>query len=260
MTAAGHSVYVYGVVPAAECGSISLTGVEGAEVRKVEHAGVVALVSAVSGGSLTAAKEVRAHWRVLDEACGTTTVLPVRFGTVMESDDAVRAELLEPNAERLELLLREVSGRVQLNVKGNYDEERLMREVVMGSTAVAELRDRLKGLPAEAGYYERIRLGELVAAEVGNRRATDTRLALETIQGPRPGNRYVRREGTATDVVPGCPTVSDEYNVAVRVCPNTIIIDTATLPNGTTGAAYGAPIATTRAPASFAAGMANMLA
>jgi len=182
VTAAGHSVYVYGVVPAAECGSISLTGVEGAEVRKVEHAGVVALVSAVSGGSLTAAKEVRAHWRVLDEACGTTTVLPVRFGTVMESDDAVRAELLEPNAERLELLLREVSGRVQLNVKGNYDEERLMREVVMGSTAVAELRDRLKGLPAEAGYYERIRLGELVAAEVGNRRATDTRLALETLE------------------------------------------------------------------------------
>ena len=46
------------------------------------------------GGALAAAREVRAHWRVLEAIAASTTVLPVRFGTVMASDEAVRADLL----------------------------------------------------------------------------------------------------------------------------------------------------------------------
>lgn len=175
-------VYVYGVIDSSDSPSLSKTGVEDAKVRTVEHRGLAALVSPLNGGPLTAAKEVRAHWRVLDEVCERATVLPVRFGTVMDGEDAVRDRLLEPSAERLEALLRELAGRIQLGVKADYDEEHLMREVLRRSPGVAELRERLRALPAEAGYYDRIRLGELVAAEVGQRRAEDTRLALEALE------------------------------------------------------------------------------
>jgi hypothetical protein len=156
--------------------------VEAARVRVIEHAGLTALVSDVAADSLAAAREVRAHWRVLDEASESCTVLPVRFGTVMESEDAVRERLLEPNGERLQGLLRELDGRVQLVLKGEYDEPKLMRDVVSQSSAVAQLRDRLRGVPSEAGYYERIRLGELVADHVAQRRAEDTRIALAMLE------------------------------------------------------------------------------
>src|SRR5436190_24207902 len=146
---------------AADAGGIESAGVQDAAVRTVEHAGLAALTSEVHGDAIAAAQEVRSHWRVLDEASKTATVLPARFGTVMESDEAVGERLIAPNAERLETLLREVGGRVQLNVKGDYDEPKLMREVVAGAPAVAELREKLRGLPEAAGYYERIRLGEL---------------------------------------------------------------------------------------------------
>jgi hypothetical protein len=176
------TVYVYGVLPAAEQGALSAAGVEGAEVRAVEHAGLVALTSHVRGGALAAGREVRAHWRVLEEASAGATVLPVRFGTVMESEDAVRELLLEPNAERLAMLLEELAGRVQLSVKGDYKGERMLREVVSTSPAVAELRRRIRALPDAAGYYERIRLGEVVAREVARRREEDTRLALARLE------------------------------------------------------------------------------
>lgn len=176
------AVYVYGVGLAKDCAAVDVRGVEGGEVRPVEHRGLVALVSPVAGGALAAAREVRSHWRVLEEACGGATVLPVRFGTLLEDEQAVRERLLEPNAERLEHALRELSGRVQLSVRGDYDEERLMREVVAGSRAVAQLREHIKTLPNEAGYYERIRLGELVAGEIGQRRAEDTRIAIEMLE------------------------------------------------------------------------------
>lgn len=176
------SVYVYGVLSRADQARVSIGGVEGAEVRTVEHAGLAALVSTLQADALAAARELRAHWRVLEEASKGATVLPVRFGTVMEDDAAVRERLLEPNAERLIELLHGLAGRVQLNVKGDYDEQRLLREVVQASPPIAALRERIGELPDAAGYYERIRLGELVAAEIARRREQDEALAVARLE------------------------------------------------------------------------------
>jgi len=47
---------------------------------------------------------------------------------------------------------------------------------------VAELRDRVRDLADDASYYERIRLGELVADEVARRRDVDTRRVLDVLE------------------------------------------------------------------------------
>ena len=124
---------------------------------------------------------MRAHWRVLEEASASATVVPVRFGMVMEDDDAVRTRLLEANEPALTALLHELAGKVQLTVKGEYDEEAMLREVVRTTPAVAELNARISSVPADAAYYDRIRLGELVAEEVERRRLADTDEALRRL-------------------------------------------------------------------------------
>jgi Gas vesicle synthesis protein GvpL/GvpF len=183
------SVYVYGVLKAQAAKSVSSSGVASAPVRDVQHDGLAALVSTVEGGALAAAREVRAHWKVLEETSASATVLPVRFGTVLESEDAVRSTLLEPNAERLSSLLDELDGRVQLTVKGGYDEELLLRAVVREAPAIAAMNDDLRRVPQDAGYYGRIRLGEAVAAEVDRRREQDTGLALDRLAPLAAGSR-----------------------------------------------------------------------
>jgi hypothetical protein len=57
-----------------------------------------------------------------------------------------------------------------------------MAEVVRASPAIAGRRERLRKLPAEAGYYERIALGEMVAAEVDRRRDADAALVLDRLE------------------------------------------------------------------------------
>ena len=182
MPAGERTVYVYGVLRDSERGAVSVSGVESSDVRTVRHGGLAALVSDLDRDTLSAAKEVRAHWRVLEEASNEATVLPVRFGTVMESEGAVRDRLLEPNAERLTGLLQELAGRVQLSVKADYDEERLLRHVVEGTPEVAALSQRVKQLPEAASYYDRIRLGELVSAEIERQRGADHAFALERLE------------------------------------------------------------------------------
>ena len=178
------AVYVYGVAPAAEQIAVDAPGVESSKqgVRRIAHGELAALVSDVEAGPLVAARGLRAHWRVLEEAVAKATVLPVRFGTIMESDDAVVDQFLAPRHDRLVALLAELSGKVQLSVKAFYDEDRLMRGVVQESPAVAQLRKRVRGRPKAATYYDRIQLGELVAGEVERARERDSGTVLGRLE------------------------------------------------------------------------------
>jgi hypothetical protein len=169
-------VHVHGVVPAAE-----ETEIAAAVVRRVTHRDVAALVSDAEPGQLAASRVLRRHWHVLDEAGATATVLPVRFGTIMAGERAVADEFLAPRHDELVAGLAELAGKVQLTVKGFFEEDALMRSVVESSPAIARLQERVRGLPEAATYYQRIELGQLVAAEVEQARERDTAFVLERL-------------------------------------------------------------------------------
>jgi Gas vesicle synthesis protein GvpL/GvpF len=178
------AVYLYGIASASEPIEVEAPGVgdEKSVVRRLVHGEIAALVSDVDNGPLVAARGLRAHWRVLEEAAAKVTVLPVRFGTVMEGEDAVVEQFLAPRHDGLVAQLAELSGKVQLSVKAFYDEGRLMRGVVESSPAVAKLRERVQGRPKAATYYDRINLGEAVAGEVELARERDGAMVLERLQ------------------------------------------------------------------------------
>jgi Gas vesicle synthesis protein GvpL/GvpF len=140
------------------------------------------LVSDLDAAQLAAANEIRAHWGVLEAVGEWATVLPVRFGTVMEDDEAVRERLLRPHEDRLANLLDELAGRVQLSVKGTYVEKRVLGDIVRETPAIASLNERVRSIPDEAGYYQRINLGEMVFRELDRRRDADARLALDRLE------------------------------------------------------------------------------
>jgi hypothetical protein len=177
-------VYVYGIAPASERIDVEASGVGGPDsaVRRVVHGDLAALVSDVDVAPLAAARDLRAHWRVLEDAAAKATVLPVRFATILESEDAVVSELLAPRHERLVAQLAGLAGKVQLSVKCFYDEEQLLRDVVRSSPPIARLNERVRGRPEAATYYERIQLGELVAGEIDQARARDAALVIGRLE------------------------------------------------------------------------------
>jgi hypothetical protein len=158
-------VHVFGVVSAADRAP--------SRARTIAHGEVAAVVNDSESDRTLATALLRAHSRILEALAREATVLPVRFGTVMADDRAVVDEFLAPSHDALAAGLAELAGKVQLSVKAFYAEEALLRDVIARSPAIARLRERVRGLPADAGYYERIRLGELVSAEVERARERD---------------------------------------------------------------------------------------
>jgi hypothetical protein len=160
-------VYVHGVTRAGEG-----EAVEGAGARAVVDGELAAIVTDAAGGT-RAADLMRRHWQVLETVAERATVVPVQFGTAMAGEDAVAGEFLAPRRGSLETQLATFDGKVQLTLKGTYDEAVLLRSIIEGSPAVAQLRERVRGLSEAAGHFERVRLGELVSAEVEQARARD---------------------------------------------------------------------------------------
>jgi Gas vesicle synthesis protein GvpL/GvpF len=183
--AARGSVYVYGVVAAGRpLGADVPAGVgdHASAVRLVDGDGIAAVVSDVPGDWHAATRaDVETHERVLSTLVAERTVVPMRFGVTMDSDDQVRAELLERHAEEISELLRELDGRVQMSVKAYYTEEALLREVLKSRPDLKRRSDELQKVPAESSQAERIALGREVADAVEEQRARDEQTLAEPL-------------------------------------------------------------------------------
>jgi hypothetical protein len=169
-------VHVYGVIAAGDAGGLP------AGVRRVVHGDLVAIVADADSASVRAASALRQHWSILEQVIQETTVLPIRFGTVVASDDAVVADFLAPAHDALRAGLDELAGKVQVTVKGTYAEEALLRDVVARSPTIGRLKAEVDALPEAASYAKRIQLGELVSSEVDAQRERDAALVLERLE------------------------------------------------------------------------------
>jgi hypothetical protein len=179
----GVACYVYGIVPAARRDVPGdVTGLDDTPVELVVHGEVAAVVGGVTIDRPPGRRaELVAHSRVLDAVAAASAVIPVRFGSFMPSVAAVVEELLGPNHDRFTALLADLAGRAQFSIRARYNEAAVLAEVVAEQPEVAHLREITRGLPEEAAYPQRVRLGELVSKTLEAKREADTAIMLDAI-------------------------------------------------------------------------------
>ena len=166
-------LYVYGFVRSGAVPAVPEEGVGGGPVTVVEGDGVAALVSPVEGAEIRLRRrDLHAHLRVIEAAFGSSTILPCPFGTVVSSAAELQERVLGGTRDDLLAGLTRLDGMVQMNVKATYDEEELLREIVAADPQVAALRERTRGA-GDAGYFDRLRLGEIVAGRIAERADAD---------------------------------------------------------------------------------------
>lgn len=171
-----QAVYVYGILP----GDVELeegtTGVGDppAEVRVVRNGDLAALVSDVDlNKPLGRPDDLYAHEDLLDATAAGVPVLPLRFGAVVTSDQAVVEELLDAHHDEFASALDQLEGHAEYVVKGRYVENAVLREVLDEDPRAGELRDQLKGADEAATRDLRMQLGEIVSNAIEAKREQD---------------------------------------------------------------------------------------
>ena len=175
-----RGVYVYGILP----GDIELepggTGVGDppGEIRVVRHGELAALVSDVDlDQPLGRPEDLLTHEELLDTSAAEMPVLPLRFGSVAASDEVVAAELLAPRHDEFASALRRLDGHAEYVVRGRYDKDAILREVLAENPRAEQLCEQVQGTSPDSLHDLRMELAEIVVDALAAKREQDTRAA-----------------------------------------------------------------------------------
>jgi hypothetical protein len=184
--AARTGVYVYGIMPGdieIESGAAGV-GDPAGEIRGIRYRDLTALVSDVNlDGPLGRAEDLFAHEELLDASAAEVPVLPLRFGAVLASDDAVTDELLGPHYDEFASALRQLDGHAEYVVRGRYVEQAVLADILAGNPEAARLGDQIRDADPDATRDQRIRLGEIVSVAIEGMREADTRALGDAVSG-----------------------------------------------------------------------------
>jgi hypothetical protein len=179
-------IYVYGIVPADVEVEKNAKGIGDppAKVKVIREGDIAALVSPIKTDHPLGKPEcLQAHARLLDGTASVSPVLPVRFGAVLPDEDAVAEELLRANHDEFASALSQLEGHAEYIVKGRYNDEAILSEVLSESDQAQQLREDIRGKSEDASRNSRIALGELVSKTVEAKRDADTKTALDELDG-----------------------------------------------------------------------------
>lgn len=166
--------YVYAIVPADTRLPGGLSAGSGPAVSLLRHGDLAAVVSDVrTDRPLGTPEDLLTHERVVESLAAETTVMPLRFGAVVTTTGAIVDELLAPHYDLFAGVIDDLRDRQEFTVVGDYVRDAVLREVLAEEPDVMRLRESLRDLPEDAGYYERIRLGELIAQALDRKREAD---------------------------------------------------------------------------------------
>jgi hypothetical protein len=195
------ATYVYGLVSADTELPSNLSGLgPSGRVSTIVHERIAAIVSDVpTDRPLGTRDDLLAHEAVVDRVAERSAVLPMRFPAVVEEAGVVQ-ELLAPHQQRFVEALARVDGLVQFTLKGRYEKDTVLREIAEADEEIMALRERVRDLPEDASYYDRIRLGELVVAAMEQRRENDGRQVLDQL-APMATDISTRELGEPDEVV-----------------------------------------------------------
>ncbi|MFL6163170.1 MAG: GvpL/GvpF family gas vesicle protein [Jatrophihabitantaceae bacterium] len=165
------ALYVYGIVDGSRSATLddvqAVGGMPADAIRWLTEDGlpVSAVVSPAPADLRGKRRDLLAHQRVLDQLGEQVAVLPMRFGVVAPDEQAVLASL-RTNVDRYAELLRELAGRVELNLKAVPDEQRFIASAANDPA----VRGAMQAARRDSSRERQVQLGQAVAAAVAQRR------------------------------------------------------------------------------------------
>jgi hypothetical protein len=107
---------------------------------------------------------LQAHENVIDTLMQETTVVPLKFGTILKDEEAALKMLLD-NDDKFKSLLAKFAGKVEWGLKVYADKQVLIRNIMQSEQKFVNLEDKRGKLSKGAAYL----LGRKMEEEVQDR-------------------------------------------------------------------------------------------
>jgi hypothetical protein len=167
--------YLYAVVEAGAPRSYPSIGIDGNDVYTITEGRVAAVVSGLPSPKIRPQRaNLAAHHAVLKCLMADTTPLPMTFGTIAASPDAIRRILIR-NQHAFQEQFRRVAGKVEMGLRVAWDVPNIFEYLVNTHAELRLARDRLMGVRHEFTQEEKIELGRMFDRLLNDDREEHTR-------------------------------------------------------------------------------------
>jgi hypothetical protein len=158
--AAGRN-YLYAIVGGGEPRSYGSLGIDGNDVYTITVGRVAAVASGLISPKIRPQRaNLAAHQAVLKRLMAETTPLPIAFGTIAASPEAIRG-ILTRHQRAFYAQLQRVGGKVEMGLRVAWDVPNIFEYFVNTHAELRLARDRLVGSRREATQDEKIELGRM---------------------------------------------------------------------------------------------------
>lgn len=179
--------YIYGVISTSKPATFgqSLLPPRAEEVYTVVQRDLACVVSNYSGGhfaSLSQKDKLRclmAHQGVIERVMKDYTILPVKFGTLVEGDDEIR-RILEQGYKKLAQTLDQMDGLVEIEVAATWDLKKVIEEIG-NEEEIVQLKQSTAGKSASEILEMQINAGKLVKESLDRRRESYRSQAMQSL-------------------------------------------------------------------------------
>ncbi|WP_215832333.1 GvpL/GvpF family gas vesicle protein [Pelorhabdus rhamnosifermentans] len=166
-TVNGTGKYVYCIIESAEPLTFAAVPISGGQrVFTVHYQDLAAVVSESNLKKYTVNREhVIAHQKVLEAVLSERTLLPVRYGTVTETENDIIKFLLQPRYKELKGLLKHMNDKNQYGLRVLWsDEKQVFKEILEENYEIKKLKNKLSKITARRSLDQQIELGHMVEA------------------------------------------------------------------------------------------------
>jgi len=167
--------YIYGIIRTSDSAILGITGLGGTnQVYTVSYRGLGCVLSDYSGtefGSMSKEELIRwllEHQVVVEHVMREHTVLPVKFGTVLDTYDEVH-DLLSQGYSQFADALSWIEDKVEVEVAATWDTNQVLQAIGQEEDIV-HTREATASRPGQPPLEERIHMGQMVKASMDRRR------------------------------------------------------------------------------------------
>lgn len=184
-----NGIYVYGVIKTSSPKEFGEIGI-GGKASKISAIGFKNLAAVVSKSpfiiydSLAKEKTVKdlvAHQFVIEKVMESFTVVPVKFGTMVETEDEV-TKLMEKGYCVLRNALRKMEGRVELDVVASWKLPKILSMIYAHNRRVQKKQQEIALKGDKVALEDKVVMGKLVEQALNTRKARNRHLILQTLK------------------------------------------------------------------------------
>lgn len=165
--------YLYGIFPEPIPTTLAITGLDDQPVYSQVIDGLTFLYSeAKQEKYLASRRNLITHEKVLEQAMqkGFRSLLPFRFGLVVQNWDTVITQLIQPYKDKLQELLEKLDGKREVSIKIFWDTKAEIQAMMQSNPDLKQQRDQMAG--KELSMEEVIHIGQLIESNLAARKET----------------------------------------------------------------------------------------